>query len=356
MGTKWKVNKGKVNGFYYFTSNNTTLKVEGDSLFRFTRLRSAYARSLKIYNNPCGAIGNNYIKKAEIHGEGAIGNIIYEANNKPGTWHVMYALDKGEVVKGGKFNMDITLASSAANDLTAIAHFDWNSDGIFETAVPLTLDGTAGNAEITVPEWATETKTRMRLRVNSNGLDLAEDDVHGFIYDFHITVVPETDATRTATVGVNASDRGVATLSEIAENYAYGTTLTAKATAKGNARFVCWREEGVIVSTDEEYTFTLDHNIKLVAYFSPNTQEDKEETCIKEIELDNDIAFVIDNDKITATGNSNVTGITIYTADAAVVAKSNNNIIYTTNIKEGVYIISATTDRGYTNDKIYLNK
>lgn len=357
LGTKWKVNKGKVNGYYYLTSNKVTLKVDGDSLFRFTRLRSAYTRSLKIYNNPCGAVGNNYIKKAEIHGEGAVGNIIYEANSKPGKWHVMYAIDKGEVAKGKKFNIDVTLASSAANSLTAIAHFDWNSDGVFETAVPLTLNGTAGNAEVTVPEWAAETKTRMRLRVNSNGLDLAEDDVHGFIYDFNITVVPATDA-RTVALGVNARSRGSVELSEVADAYAYGTTLTAKATPKGDARFVCWREEGVVVSTDAEYTFTVDRNVKLVAYFSPNTlaTDEDEETCVKNMAQEDDITFVLQGNQITATGNCKVTGMALYTTDAAIVARSNGNVINTANIKEGVYIISATTENGYRNCKIYLNK
>ena len=361
LATKWKVNKGATNGYYYLTSNNTTLKVDGDSLFRFTRLRSAYSRSLKIYNNPCGAVADNYVAKAEIHGEGATGNIIYEANGKPGTWHVMYALDKGEVIKGGKFNIDITLAGNVANGLTAIAHFDWNSDGIFETAQPLTLNGTTGTAQVTVPEWATETKTRMRLRVNSNGLDLAEDEVYGFIYDFHIDVVAPTEA-RTATVGVNASNRGTATLIEAAESYDYGTTLIAKATPKGDARFVCWREEGVIVSTDAEYAFTVDRNVKLVAYFSPNTQpedeedEEENESGIEAVVAANDIAFVVNNNTITAVGECVVTGITLYTADAAVAARGNGNTIDTTNIKEGVYIVSATTLAGYKNCKIYLNK
>ncbi|MBR4848477.1 MAG: hypothetical protein IKV07_03875 [Bacteroidaceae bacterium] len=361
LATKWKVNKGATNGYYYLTNNNTTLKVDGDSLFRFTRLRSAYSRSLKIYNNPCGATSDNYIKKVDIYGEGATGNIIYEANSKPGTWHVVYALDKGEVVKGGEFNIDIILANNAANGLTAIAHFDWNSDGIFETAAPLVIDGTIGTAQVTVPEWAIETRTRMRLRVNSNGLDLAEDEVYGFIYDFHINVVAPTEE-RTATVGVNASNRGTATLSQVAQSYAYGTTLTAKATPKGDARFVCWREEGVIVSTDAEYTFTVDRNVKLVAYFSPNTQpvdeedEEENESGIEAVVAAGDITFVVNNNTITAVGECVVTGITLYTADAAVAARSNGNIIDTTNIKEGVYVVSATTLAGYKNCKVYLNK
>ena len=352
LTTKWKVKKGEVNGYYYFISNNTTLKVENDSLFRFTRVRSAYSRTLKVYNNPCGAVGNNYIKKAEVHGDGALDNIIYESNSKPGKWHIMYALDKGEVVKGNSFDIDVTLAENVTNGLTAIAHFDWNSDGIFETAEPLTLNGTTGNAEITVPEWATATQTRMRIRINSNGLDLAEDDVYGFIYDFHIKVV-EAKENRTVSVSVNADDRGNVTLSDVAENYQYGATLTAKATPNGYAQFVCWREEGVVVSTDPEYTFTVDHNVKLVAYFTPNAQGT---TDVKNVVADEEIVFTLQNNTITAVANCDVTGMTLYTIDAAVVAKSNGNTIDTTGIGGGVYIVCAKTENGYKNCKIYLNK
>ena len=194
----------------------------------------------------------------------------------------------------------------------------------------------------------------MRLRVNSNGLDLAEDEVYGFIYDFHITVVPATEG-RTATVGVNADNRGTATLSQVAESYAYGTTLTAKATPKGDARFVCWREEGVVVSTDAEYTFTLDRNVKLKAYFSPNTQSDST-TAIQAVAQEEELAFVMDNNSITAVGECAVTSIALYTADAAIVARAYGNTLDITSIKEGVYIVSATTSRGYKNRKIYLKK
>ena len=356
LDTKWKLNASKTdNGYFYFTSGETTLEIDGESLFRFTRLRSAFQRKLKIYNNPCGTVGNNYITRATLHGEGATGNIVYEASSKPAKWHVVYAADKGEVVKGGKFTLDVTLANSAATDLDVTAHFDWNSDGVFETAVPFTVNGTAATVETTVPEWANETQTRMRIRVNSNGLDLAEDEVNGFIYDWHITVVPAQDG-RTATVSVNSWERGKAELSEVADSYAYGTTLTATATAYGTARFVCWREEGVVVSTDAEYTFTVDHNVNLKAYFTPNTDKTSYPTGIAEVENATDITIEQRGESIVVTGNCVVKAITLYTIDAAAVAKTNGATLGTAGVKEGLYIVSVITDKGYKNVKIYLNK
>ncbi len=354
LATKWKVNASKEkNGYFYFTSGETTLEIEGESLFKFTRLRSAYMRKLKVYNNPCGSVGNNYVKKFELSGEAALSNIIYEAQSKPGTWHVVYAQDKGEVAQGGTFNINATLSSNAASSLVVAAHFDWNGDGVFETEAPLAVNGTAATAEVTVPEWATMEQTRMRLRVNSNGLDLAEDEVNGFIYDFHIKVV-EPQESRTVTVGVNSWERGRAELSNTAENYAYGTTVTATATAYGNGTFVCWKEEGVIVSTSAEYTFTVDHNVKLVAYFAPNTDESSYPTGIQEATAADDITVTVTANGIVASDN--VKTIEVFTANAALIANAKGNAIGTAGIPEGLYIVRATAECGYKNVKVYIKK
>ena len=356
LATTWKVNADKTkSGYFYFTSGETRLTVDGESLFRFTRLRSAFQRKLKIYNNPCGVAGNNYITRATLHGEGALDNIVYEAASKPGKWHVVYAADKGTVAKGGKFNLDVTLASSAAADLDITAHFDWNSDGVFETAEPLAISGTTATASITVPEWAAETQTRMRIRVNSNGLELAEDEVNGFIYDWHIAVAAAQQE-RTVSVSVNSWERGTVELSTVAESYAYGTTLTAKATAYGTAQFVCWREEGVVVSTDPEYTFTVDHNVKLKAYFTPNTNKNSYPTCIAEFEEAADITVAQNGESLVVTAGCEVKGIALYTIDAAMVAKASGAVLGTAGINEGLYIVSVLTEKGYKNVKIYLDK
>lgn len=354
LATKWKVNASKEkNGYFYFTSGETTLEIEGESLFKFTRLRSAYMRKLKVYNNPCGSVGNNYVKKFELSGEAALSNIIYEAQSKPGTWHVVYAQDKGEVAQGGTFNINATLSSNAASSLVVAAHFDWNGDGVFETEAPLAVNGTNATAEVTVPEWATMEQTRMRLRVNSNGLDLAEDEVNGFIYDFHIKVV-EPQESRTVTVGVNSWERGRAELSNTAENYAYGTTVTATATAYGNGTFVCWKEEGVIVSTSAEYTFTVDHNVKLVAYFAPNTEESSYPTGIQEATAADDITVTVTANGIVASDNAKT--IEVFTANAALIANAKGNAIGTAGIPEGLYIVRATAECGYKNVKVYIKK
>ncbi|MBQ8337482.1 MAG: hypothetical protein IJY44_08135 [Bacteroidaceae bacterium] len=356
LDTKWVAYESKeVKGYTYFKNGSTTLKFGEDSLFRFNKVLSEFVRNLKIYNNPCGAVGNNYAKSISIHGEGALDNIIYTAESKPGKWHVMYANDRGAVAKGKKFDIDVTLSANAASDLAVTAHFDWNSDGVYETEEPLTLNGTAANAEVTVPEWANMVQTRMRLRVNSNGLDLAEDEVYGFIYDFNINVV-EPQEERTVTIGVNSWERGDATLSEVADSYAYGATLTAKAIAYGNGTFVCWREEGVVVSTNAEYTFTADHNVKLVAYFAPNTDESSYPTGIGEVAEECVIDVCRQGDRLAANSASGVCSLELYTINAAKIAACKGNTMNVAGVAEGVYILRATTAEGYKNMKIFIKK
>ena len=223
-------------------------------------------KNLVVYFRPCGMVSNTYLTAATIDG---VDPVSYAATAKPSSFHVPYSKDHGAVMPSSTFNVSITLNSNTDADLKANAYFDWNADGEFETAVPITLDGTTGTASVTVPDDAVSGDTRMRIRINSNGLDRADDDVEGFVYDIPFAVV---DGERKVLVEVNGSNRGTATLSANAESYAVGTQLTATATPKGNATFESWREGGVVVSRDAVYAFTVENrNMTLKAYFTPNT-------------------------------------------------------------------------------------
>ena len=224
-------------------------------------------KNLVVYFRPCGVVGNTYLTTATI---GGVDPISYVASAKPGSFHVPYSKDHGAVMPGSEFEVNITLNSNTDPDLKANAYFDWNADGEFEATAAIALDGTAGVASVTVPEGAVSGDTRMRIRLNSNGLDRADDDVEGFVYDFPFAVV---GAERKVLVDVNGADRGTATLSASAATYVVGTQLTATATPKGNATFDSWREGGVVVSRETEYTFAVaNRNMTLKAYFTPNTE------------------------------------------------------------------------------------
>ena len=223
------------------------------------------AKNLTVYFRPCGMTYNTYLTAATIDG---VDPIAYGATDKPKDFYVPFSKDHGAVVRGSEFNVNITLNSADDTDLKANAYFDWNADGEFEATEPINLNGTAGTATVTVPDDAVSGDTRMRIRLNSNGLDRADDDVEGFVYDIPFAVV---GGERKVLVDVNGTDRGTATLSANAETYAVGTQLTATATPKGNATFDSWREGGVVVSREATYTFAVaNRNMTLKAYFTPN--------------------------------------------------------------------------------------
>lgn len=355
--TRWKVYANTDATAYYFKSADTakTLIIDGDSLFTFGKLRNSYARSNQIYNNPCGYLADNYITTATLTGDDVLKTITYEATSKPSNWHVLYTLSRGEIAENGNFDIDITLAQAANSYLEVYAYFDWNTDGVFETSQAMQIDGNKVTGSFTVPADANKAQSRLRIRVNENALNLAEDDVEGVVYDFVIEVADAME-NRTVTTAVNAKGRGTATLSDEAADYAKGTTLTATATPAGNNTFVCWKEGNIIVSTDAEYTFTVDHNIALTAYFTPDTGgSDDITTGIEQIQQTADITITKEGTTIKATAASPIASIIIYNSNAAMVAKSNSDRISISNLADGIYIIKVRARDGEKNFK-FLNK
>lgn len=358
LDTKWKVHASSENkGYYYFTKHdddNVILTIGGQTLFKFKKLRSQYSRKMQIYNNPCGVTGTNYITEATIEGDGIIETFKYTANAKPDRWHVVYAHDKAVVAKEKPFDLAVTLSANAATDMTAKVFFDWDCNGVFETEETLVINGNSCTASIVAPEWAVDKQSRMRIRLNSNGLDLAEDDVEGFVYDFMIQA-SEAQEKCTVTVSGNSWERGTVVLSKEADSYDYGTQLTATATAIGNGTFICWREGSIVVSTDAVYDFTVDHNIALTAYFSPNTDEDSW-VGIDVVEGAIEVSLQQSGNTIVATSSSEIRGILLYNIDASLVAKSNASKIDVANLSAGVYIARIVTASGSKNIKFYLSK
>ncbi len=356
--TRWKVYASKNATAYYFKSIATgqTLIIDGDSLFTFSKQRNSYARNTQIYNNPCGYLSGNYITTAKLSGNDVLKTITYEATAAPTHWHVLYTLDRGEIGTEGTFDIDLTLAKAANEYLEIYAHFDWDTDGIFETSQQLQINNNSAGGTFTAPSWAKEGESRMRVRVNENALNLAEDDVEGVVYDFIITLSPAMEK-RTVTIGTNGKGRGTATLSANAAEYTPGTTLTATATASGNSSFICWKEGNIIVSTDTEYTFTVDHNIALTAHFTPNTDEsDAPTTSIQSTQADNSITLTREGSNLRATAASPIENITIYNSNATLATKATGEFISTTTLAHGIYIIKVRAREGEKNFKYLHNK
>ena len=165
--------------------------------------RSEYCKRLGIYVLPCGNKGAAYLKSLSITGEnGNVTNALnYTASAQPGNYYNMVRTDSAEVIKGKTFNLKYE-AEGMTPDYTVTAYFDWDKDGVFESKHEF-LNNKSGSAEITVPAEADEGKSRMRIRVNDNGLDDADDDVNGATYDFQIFVTNDPTVTKVNNIVAN---------------------------------------------------------------------------------------------------------------------------------------------------------
>lgn len=165
--------------------------------------RSEYSKRLGIYVLPCGDKGAAYLKSLSITGEnGNVTNALnYTASAQPSNYYNMVRTDSAEVIKGKTFILKYE-AEGMTSDYTVTAYFDWDKDGVFESKQEF-LSDKSGSAEITVPAEAAEGKSRMRIRVNDNGLDGADDDVNGATYDFQIFVTNDPTVTKVNDIVAN---------------------------------------------------------------------------------------------------------------------------------------------------------
>ena len=269
------IRSGRANSYWEFTKHEYDYEE-----YVFTVKRTDFSRRNHIYFNPCGNLGltAQYLRSVTVSGEGCTDELHYTATSRPGNYHLIYTADKGVVSRGMPFTLSISgnTGSSASTDVRGadvFAYFDWNADGEFDAAEHV-MSGTAdGEVTVSVPDSATLGYHRLRVRLTTNALEGADDDVIGICYDFVVSI-GEPQATRTVVVRPNAASRGTATLSEEGSGFAPGTTLTATATPKGNARFVAWKDGNRQVSTKPEYTFTVTQDVTLTAVFGPNTKGD----------------------------------------------------------------------------------
>lgn len=165
--------------------------------------RSEYCKSLGIYVLPCGDKGAAYLKSLSITGEnGNVTNALnYTASAQPNNYYNMVRTDSAEVIKGKTFILKYE-AEGMTSDYTVTAYFDWDKDGVFESKQEF-FNNKSGSEEITVPAEAAEGKSRIRIRVNDNGLDGADDDVNGATYDFQIFVTNDPTVTKVNDIVAN---------------------------------------------------------------------------------------------------------------------------------------------------------
>ena len=355
---KWIVVENKAADMTYYSfvaaDNATdTLTIGGQNKIFFKLARSVFARHAQIYDLPCGTTSGQYFTKVAVSGEGAAKKLTYPIRTQsginkastqqtvvPSTSYTINVLDKGEVVAGKEIQIDMTLNKAVTDGLGVFAYFDWNRDGVFETAEEITPEKTMTLMH-NVPETAKDGQTRMRLRVTDNGLTDAEDEVHGQTIDFVLNVT-HNEVEYTATARSNDPTRGSAVIS--------GDTATA--TAYNNATFVCWKEGKRIVATRNAYPFKRDHNVELVAIFAADPDDPFGENVLTGIKnptnfKDQNVLVNVEvgNKRLVAKASAKILKVNLYSATGALVRQAQGNTVSTEGLPQGAYILKVFTDR-----------
>lgn len=326
-----------------FNEAGTALSVANDSVVSFREARSPYARAIQAYTLPCGSLGSTYIAHATIDGEGALETMEYPLStlsgstvtagtaSTPSSWYTIYTDDKATLLAGATADLTLTLSASPASGEALYAYYDWDRDGVFEAMQELTI-GTSVEQSIEVPAEAETGKSRIRLRLTSNGLTDAEDDVTGQILDFVINVTDEADTNPTVTVAVNDSTRGTAAVT------AANGEATVTATTAGDATFVCWSEGNNVLSAEATYSFSYTRSMALTAYFSPNY----ELTGINTVDLTTESAIVDitgDNHTVTVETDGKVKLVQVFTTEGRLVASSTSKQVRSNALDPATYVV-----------------
>ncbi|MDH8701020.1 hypothetical protein M2138_000358 [Dysgonomonadaceae bacterium PH5-43] len=329
----------------------------------FEEYRSPYNSKLQVYRLPCGSrISGNaaFLRSATIEGEAVVEPLMYETEIAPSSYYLLHTNTKPIVERGKSFelvltgNQDDTKKDFSATN--AYIYCDWDRDGTFEYALPVHTEALNIRQAITVPEDTDLGKMRIRVRYTEKDITLsgAEDDVWGMTYDFVFKVVEPKNEGRIVTVASNENKRGTVEL--IGEtnsngNFDYGTSVTVKATIKGNSTFRYWKQGNIIVSTNEEYTFDVKHDTNLIAYFTPNTTSEAgikniENLSYRFLETNGTLSFYFEEDAVL---------MEVYSLSGGLMLKSFNNQVSTRSLPTDTYIVTAYTANHIISTKTILN-
>lgn len=206
LGLNYQQSSGKVVAYYirYNRGNSYWDIVESSYDYEAPApiTRSDYSRQLGVYVLPCGEKGDAHLRSLTISGapEAVRQSLQYVATAQPSTYYLVDRKDTAQVVAGSTFHLNYE-ATNLGTDYTVTAYFDWNADGEFETSHAF-LNNANGTADINVPDSVKDGKVRMRIRITDNGMEEADDDVHGQTYDFQIFTVSQKTATSVAPISV----------------------------------------------------------------------------------------------------------------------------------------------------------
>ena len=227
------------------------------------------------------------------------GNYEYKVTDGTWVWSLGKSATENATIKipaTGKYNVTFTYTPSS-NTVSAEAKQLFN---ISATAgAGGTVSGTNGDYEkgSTASFTANANDGYKFVNWTKGGVEVSTDATYSFTATENVDLVANfVPATATITL-VDAEERG-ANLTLSADEYAVGDEITASAAIyDDDLAFAYWKEGDVIVSYSADYTFIVEGDRTLEAYFGNNMPVEMAD-------------LVVDADAMTITGSNTTDGVT----------------------------------------------
>ena len=254
--------------FVDWTENGSSVSTDAEYSFTATANRTLVANfqintyTISVSSNP---VAGGIVSGAGEYTHGQ--SVTLNATANTGYNFVNWTENDAEVSTNAEYSF------TATADRTLVANFEAITYTISASASPVeggTINGTGDytyGQNVTLNAVANTGYTFVNW--TENGTEVSTDAEYSFAATASRTLVANFQI-NTYTISVSANPAEYGTVSG-GGNYTHGQTVTLNAIANTDYSFVNWTENGNIVSTNAEYSFTATANRTLVANFATIT-------------------------------------------------------------------------------------
>ncbi len=334
-------------GYSFVGGNGSYLSLAGESVFTFEAIRTAFAKNNRIFQMPCGTIGDTWIASVstgEFHYPmltAANGSLIEGTITKKPSKYEILTRDAIDAAPGSTVTLAIGLNKAPADNISLTAFADFNRDGIFEYSLPITVAQNT-TAEIAVPADSKTGDCRLRLRLNSNAFTGPDDEVFGEVLDLKLNIANPAENMIDPIARPNDPKRGDAQWSN----------NIASATSKGNALFLYWNEGMRVVSAQPEFNVEPSNKPRLLtAVFSVNTDilDSIDQAILNSVNTEATIVF---NGYELSVEGAKANTIMVFDLNGRLAAETSADLLNISALPGGIYIAKAITNSGIVSSKI----
>ena len=253
--------------FTNWTENDNVVSTEAEYTFNVTGNRTLVANFTALPQSYSINVSANPTEGGTVGGGGTYQegqSCTVTASPATGYTFTNWTENGAEVSTNPRYTFNVT------GSRNLVANFSVQSYTITATASPANGGTVSGGGTFPYGQRCTLTATPATgynfVRWTKNGQQVSANATYTFpVYENAAFIAEFELQSFTINASVNPSNAGTVSGGG---SYAYNSSCTVTATANQRYEFVNWTENGVEVSTDQSYTFTVTANRSLVANFS----------------------------------------------------------------------------------------